>query len=80
MCACVAAPGGGRVRGRTTPAALFTVVGVVLAALLVTGVVPPQVEWLSLPERLHHVKEKPRELWMHLLGIVLTVYGRWARV
>ena len=55
--------------------AIAAAVGMVFITLLITGFALPQIEWLALPDRLNHVKERPRELWTHFVAIVLALSG-----
>jgi amino acid transporter len=55
--------------------AIAAAVGMVFITLLIAGFALPQVEWTTLPQRIAHVREAPRELWLHFVAIVLALSG-----
>jgi amino acid transporter len=55
--------------------AIAAAVGMVFITLLIAGFAMPHVDWTALPERIGELKERPRQLWLHFVAIVLALSG-----
>ena len=55
--------------------AMAAAAGMVFITLLVVAFALPQVDWSGLPHRVGEVKERPKDLWLHFVAIVLALSG-----
>ncbi|HYO10562.1 MAG TPA: APC family permease [Tepidisphaeraceae bacterium] len=55
--------------------AIAAAVGMMFITLLITAFALPQVNWSAVPQRIGHLSEPPRLLWLHFVGIVLALSG-----
>ena len=55
--------------------AIAAAVGMMFITLLITAFAMPQIDWASIPQRINHVNEPPKQLWLHFVGIVLALSG-----
>jgi amino acid transporter len=50
-------------------------VGMVFITLLIAAFALPQVDWATVPQRIAHVQETPKVMWLHFVAIVLALSG-----
>jgi amino acid transporter len=55
--------------------AVAAAAGMMFITLLITLFALPQLDWWKLPQRIGHVHERPNQLWLHFVGIVLALSG-----
>ena len=55
--------------------ALATAVGMVVITLLITGFALPQVNWTQLPAHIGHLDQRPGQMWVAFVSIVLALSG-----
>lgn len=55
--------------------AIAAALGMMFITLLIAIFALPQLDWTHIPERINHVHEKPKMLWIHFVGIVLALSG-----
>jgi amino acid transporter/nucleotide-binding universal stress UspA family protein len=55
--------------------AIAAAVGMMFITLLITAFALPQVDWATLPQRVGHIDERPGQLWIHFVSIVLALSG-----
>jgi amino acid transporter len=55
--------------------AIVAAVGMMFITLLIAAFALPQVDWHSFPERISHIDDSPKQLWLHFVSIVLALSG-----
>jgi amino acid transporter len=55
--------------------AIAAAAGMMFITLLITAFAMPQVNWWKLPERVNAVHERPKDMWLHFVAIVLALSG-----